>query len=289
MSCNAPGKAPNERVLGHETFGPLIQLTEGLQPPSFSWLLFPFQPCTQETELQFKPKDHKSSCKCNSSHHCQMVQKRRRRRFLSTTDNTFKCMMLFFISRLHYRTWIHNCPVFSILSQLSSLNSRICCVQNWLQGMCVQPGIELNKRNSNRISPFLVSWNAFNMLLKLIALLLETQQVLWGGARTLSQLSCHKACTFWNLVAAAKQKLYKNHCRYGARQTWISKAWAISSSGVRGGREPAMLDHDEADAPVSSPSSSVFSSFSRSFFLLFFCFPKRQEENKVVDVLLLQT
>jgi hypothetical protein len=125
-----PGKAPNERVLGHETFGPLIQLTEGLQTPSFSWLLFPFQPCTQETELQFKPKDHKSSCKCNSSHHCQMVQKRRRRRFLSTTDNTFKCMMLFFISRLHYRTWIHNCPVFSILSQLSSLNSRICCVQN---------------------------------------------------------------------------------------------------------------------------------------------------------------
>jgi hypothetical protein len=126
VSCNAPGKAPNERVLGHETFGPLIQLTEGLLPPSFSWLLFPFQPCTQETELQFKPKDNKSSCKCNSSHHCQMVQKRRRRRFLSTTDNRYKCTMLFFISRLHYRTWIHNCPAFLnplsiVLSQLKDL------------------------------------------------------------------------------------------------------------------------------------------------------------------------
>jgi hypothetical protein len=49
-----PGKAPNERVLGHETFGPLIQLTEGLLPPSFSWLLFPFQPWHRALQEKFQ-------------------------------------------------------------------------------------------------------------------------------------------------------------------------------------------------------------------------------------------
>lgn len=239
-------------------------------------------------ELQFKPKDHKSSCKCNSSHHCQMVQKRRR--FLSTTDNTYKCMMLFFISRLHYRTWIHNCPVFLnplsiVLSQLkdllcSELITRDVC-STWHRAL--QEKFQQNQPILGQLECVQYASQAH------CASLGDSAGPVGGGARTPSQLSCHTACTFWNLVAAAKQKLYKNDCRYGARQTWISKACAISSSGVRGGRDPAMLDHDEADAPVSSPSSSVFLSFSRSFFLLFFCFPKRQEENKVVDVLLLQT